>query len=113
MPKKQTPLRPYFKKMPDIGKPLSEGEVRRSKENIDLIGEQEEIIAAEIAELASAVETGTPVEVDIAVGEAAVALVLAVHESSEIRQAVSVDDVRNGRVSDYQDVTDQKLGLIE
>ncbi len=71
------------------------------------------IIAAEIAELASAVETGTPVEVDIAVGEAAVALVLAVHESSEIRQAVSVDDVRNGRVSDYQDVTDQKLGLIE
>jgi glutaconyl-CoA decarboxylase subunit alpha len=59
MPKKQTPLRPYFEKMPDIGKPLSEGEVRRSKENIDLIGEQEEIIAAEIDKVKNA---GLPAE---------------------------------------------------
>ncbi|SVE64608.1 uncharacterized protein METZ01_LOCUS517462, partial [marine metagenome] len=33
--------------MPDIGKALSEGEVRRSQENIDLIRKQEEILAAE------------------------------------------------------------------
>ena len=59
MPKKQTPLRPYFEKMPDIGKPLSEGEVRRSKENHDLIGEQEEIIAAEIDKVKNA---GLPAE---------------------------------------------------
>ncbi len=59
MPKKQTPLRPYFEKMPDIGKPLSEGEVRRSKENIDLIGEQEEIIAAEIDKV---IKAGLPAE---------------------------------------------------
>ena len=44
MPRKQTPLRPYFEKMPEIGKPLSEAEVRRSRENVDLIGEQEAII---------------------------------------------------------------------
>ncbi len=59
MPKKQTPLRPYFEKMPDIGKPLSEGEVRRSKENINLIGEQEEIIAAEIDKV---IKAGLPAE---------------------------------------------------
>ncbi|MDP7651791.1 MAG: carboxyl transferase domain-containing protein [Rhodospirillales bacterium] len=59
MPKKQTPLRPYFEKMPDIGKPLSEGEVRRSKENIDLIGEHEEIIAAEIDKV---IKAGLPAE---------------------------------------------------
>ena len=47
MSQKQTPLRPYFEKMPDIGKALSDGEVRRSQENIDLIREQEEILAAE------------------------------------------------------------------
>ncbi len=59
MPKKQTPLRPYFEKMPYIGKPLSEGEVRRSKENIDLIGEHEEIIAAEIDKV---IKAGLPAE---------------------------------------------------
>lgn len=47
MSQKQTPLRPYFEKMPGIGKALSEGEVRRSQENIDLIREQEEILATE------------------------------------------------------------------
>ena len=48
MPRKQTPLRPYFEKMAGIGKKLSEGEIRRSKENVDLIREQEEVLAGEI-----------------------------------------------------------------
>ena len=48
MSRKQTPLRPYFEKMPDIGKPLSEGETRRFKENLDLIREQQEILAREV-----------------------------------------------------------------
>jgi glutaconyl-CoA decarboxylase len=48
MSRKQTPLRPYFEKMPDIGKPLSEGEIRRFKENLDLIREQQEILAREV-----------------------------------------------------------------
>ncbi len=59
MPRKQTPLRPYFENMPDIGKPLSEGEVRRSGENVDLIGEQEKIIAAEIDKV---IKAGLPAE---------------------------------------------------
>lgn len=54
MPRKQTPLRPYFEKMADIGKELSEGEVRRSKENVDLIREQEEIIAGEVERVRNA-----------------------------------------------------------
>ena len=48
MPHKQTPLRPYFEKMPGIGKQLSEGEVRRSTQNVELIREQEDILAGEI-----------------------------------------------------------------
>ena len=71
------------------------------------------LIAVEIWELALAIENGDPVEVDISAGEAAVALVLAVHESSETRQAVDVADVVAGRVSPYQDITDSNLGLID
>jgi len=54
MSRKQTPLRPYFEKMPDIGKPLSEGEIRRSKENVDFIREQQEILAGEIERVRNA-----------------------------------------------------------
>jgi glutaconyl-CoA decarboxylase len=48
MPRKQTPLRPYFEKMPEIGKELREGEIRRSQENVELVREQEAILAAEV-----------------------------------------------------------------
>lgn len=48
MSRKQTPLRPYFEKMPEIGKELREGEVRRSQANIAEIQEQEQIIAKEV-----------------------------------------------------------------
>ena len=54
MSRKQTPLRPYFEKMPDIGKPLSEGEIRRFKENLDLVREQQEILAREIERVRNA-----------------------------------------------------------
>jgi glutaconyl-CoA decarboxylase len=54
MSRKQTPLRPYFEKMPDIGKPLSEGELRRLKENLDLVREQQEILAREIERVRNA-----------------------------------------------------------
>jgi len=47
MSRKQTPLRPYFEKMPEIGKELREGEVRRSQANVELVREQEKIIAQE------------------------------------------------------------------
>ena len=59
MPRKQTPLRPYFDKMAEIGKELSEGEIRRSKENVDLIREQEKILASEIDRVNNA---GIPAE---------------------------------------------------
>jgi len=59
MPRKQTPLRPYFEKMADIGKPLSEGEVRRSTENVDLIREQEVILGGEVERVKNA---GIPAE---------------------------------------------------
>ncbi len=59
MSQKQTPLRPYFETMPDIGKQLSEGEIRRSAENVDLVREQEEILAAEAERVKNA---GIPAE---------------------------------------------------
>lgn len=71
------------------------------------------LIALEIGELAEAIDSGSPVEVDLDVGEDAVALVLAVHESSQVGAMVRLDDVRSGRVTAYQDVTDRKLGLID
>lgn len=54
MSRKQTPLRPYFEKMADIGKALNDGEVRRSQENIDLVKEQEQILAVEIERVKNA-----------------------------------------------------------
>ncbi len=59
MSQKQTPLRRYFENMPDIGKELSAGEVRRSAENVDLIREQEEILGAETERVRNA---GIPAE---------------------------------------------------
>lgn len=54
MSRKQTPLRPYFEKMPKIGRELREGEIRRSKANADLVREQEEIIAQEVLRVKNA-----------------------------------------------------------
>ena len=48
MARRQTPLRPYFEKMPDIGKPLSEAEIRRSEENVNFVKEQEDLLAAAV-----------------------------------------------------------------
>lgn len=59
MSRKQTPLRPYFEKMAEIGKALSEGEARRAKENVDLVREQEGIIAQEVQRVKTA---GIPAE---------------------------------------------------
>ena len=54
MTRKQTPLRPYFEQMPEIGKALREGEVRRSLANVELIREQEQIIAKELERVRNA-----------------------------------------------------------
>jgi glutaconyl-CoA decarboxylase len=59
MSRKQTPLRSYFEKMPDIGKELGESEVSRLQENVDLIRVQEEIIAQEECRVKNA---GIPAE---------------------------------------------------
>ncbi len=48
MAQKQTPLRPYFERMNEIGKPLSEAENKRGQENAGLIHAQEAIIAEEL-----------------------------------------------------------------
>ena len=48
MSRKQTPLRPYFEKMNDIGTALSDVDIQSSLENIELVREQEQILATEV-----------------------------------------------------------------
>tara|TARA_B100000959_G_scaffold283920_1_gene354060 strand:- start:3247 stop:5004 length:1758 start_codon:yes stop_codon:yes gene_type:complete len=54
MARKQTPLRPYFEEMPAIGKALSDGVIKRSQENVDLIKAQDEIVVREVERVANA-----------------------------------------------------------
>ncbi|TKB05696.1 acyl-CoA carboxylase subunit beta [Desulforhopalus sp. IMCC35007] len=54
MSRKQTPLRPYFEKMADIGSALSAADIQRTQENIDLVREQEQIIAKEVERVENA-----------------------------------------------------------
>lgn len=59
MVRKQTSLRPYFEKMPDIGKALSDAEVRRTEANVNEIKAHEEIIREAIEKVKL---SGTPAE---------------------------------------------------
>ncbi|MDR3629614.1 MAG: carboxyl transferase domain-containing protein [Desulfocapsaceae bacterium] len=54
MSRKQTPLRPYFEKMADIGAALSDADIQGSLENVELIREQERIIAQEVERVENA-----------------------------------------------------------
>ena len=70
------------------------------------------LIAIEMAELLDAIEGDGTVEVDAEVGLAAVALVMAAHESSEAGRSVTLQEVVDGSLSSYQDVADRELGLL-
>ena len=70
------------------------------------------LIAIEMAELLDAIEGDGTVEVDAEVGLAAVALVMAAHESSEAGRPVTMQEVVDGSLSSYQDVADRELGLL-
>ena len=70
------------------------------------------LIAIEMAELLDAIEGDGTVEVDAEVGLAAVALVMAAHESSEAGRPVTMQEVVDGSLSGYQDVADRELGLL-
>ena len=65
----------------------------------------------ELAELLDAVDNGTPVEVRSEEGLAAVALVMACHESSEAGRSVSMPEVADGTLNSYQNVANRELGL--
>ena len=54
MARKQSPLRPYFAKMADIGAALNDGDIQRTQENIALVQEQEKIIAGEVERVKNA-----------------------------------------------------------
>ena len=69
------------------------------------------LIAMELAELLDAIDGEGVLEVDAATGLTAVALVMAVHESSESRQVVQLSDVRDGSLSVFQDAANRDLGL--
>ena len=70
------------------------------------------LIAMELAELLDAIDEDGVLEVDAATGLEAVALVMAVHESSEAREVVQMAMVRDGSPSLFQDVANRDLGLL-
>ena len=69
------------------------------------------LLAIEVGELLDAIDQGTPVEVGAEEGLAAVALVMACHESSQARRTVSMTEVASGRLSTYQDVANRELRI--
>ena len=69
------------------------------------------LLAMEVAELLDAIDNGTPVEVGPEEGLAAVALVMACHESSEAGRPVSMAEIVDGSLSAYQNVANRELGL--
>ncbi len=58
--RQQFPLRPYFEKMPDIGKPLSDAEIRRTEENVSFIKEQEALVSSAVEKVEN---SGIPADV--------------------------------------------------
>ena len=70
------------------------------------------ILAMEVAELLDAIDNGTPVEVGPEAGLAAVAFVMACHESSEAERSVRMSEILDGSISTYQDVANRELGII-
>ncbi len=69
------------------------------------------ILAMELAELLDAIDNGTSVEVGAEEGLAAVALVMACHESSEAGRTVRIDEVVEGKLNTYQNVANRELGI--
>ncbi len=54
MSRHQTPLRPYFESMPPIGSALNDVKITRAKENVDLVREQEQLVAKEVERVKNA-----------------------------------------------------------
>jgi predicted dehydrogenase len=69
------------------------------------------LLGIEIAELLDAIDNGTPVEVGPEEGLAAVALVMACHESSDAGHLVTMAEVIDGSLNHYQSVANWELGV--
>ncbi len=69
------------------------------------------LIAIEVADLLDAIDKGRSVEVGPEEGLAAVALVMACHESSEAGRPVRLNEVVDGSLSVYQDEANRALGI--
>ncbi len=69
------------------------------------------LLAIEYEEFAQAVESGNPPEVDATAGMKALALSYAMLESGEVGVPVSLDDVMEGRVAEYQRSIDADNGV--
>jgi hypothetical protein len=69
------------------------------------------IVAMEFSELVDAIDDGKSVEVGPEEGLAAVAMVMACHESSEAGRPVRMAEVVDGSLSAYQSVANRELGI--
>jgi predicted dehydrogenase len=69
------------------------------------------LLAVELGELLDAVDGSGEVEVGPEEGLAAVAVVIACHESSAAARTVAIEEVLNGELATYQSVANSALGL--
>jgi predicted dehydrogenase len=88
------------------------GKARPWTYGFDFPATDRKLIALEYAELADCVRSGTPPEVDGAVGKWAVALVYALFESQVANRPVTIAEVESGAVDAYQREIDEHLGLV-
>jgi predicted dehydrogenase len=69
------------------------------------------LLAIEYEEFARAIESGNPPEVDATTGMKALALTYALLESGEVGAPVTLDDVMEGRATEYQRSIDADNGV--
>ena len=74
-------------------------------------GADARLLAVELGELLDAIDNAAPVEIGPEEGLAAVAVVLACHESAAAGRRVSLREVLDGSLDTYQRPVDQELGL--
>jgi predicted dehydrogenase len=95
----------------DITSKLWDGARRISSYDLDSSTIDSKILSFEYLDMVRAVETGGQPEVGPHEGMDALALAYALMESGQIGAAVSVEDVAEGRASDFQDEIDAEMGI--
>lgn len=99
-------------RLDDIASTLFDGATRLSSYDVGFAAIDRMLVASEMEELARAIARGSRiVEVDAAVGMAALAVVYGILESGLSGSPVALSDIIDGAVSEYQNEIDAEAGI--